>query len=87
MKRYLLLALAAIAAAALLTAGCASTASIQSASSGEIGSKPSEIEISDYRLNMSASSWTAKCHDKIYYCSGTEEWQLKLFGCKQAQEK
>ena len=70
-----------------LLAGCAaSRGSLQSASSGAIGCSPSEISISDYRLNMYTSSWTAGCNGKVYFCSGSDTLKQGT-SCKQAQER
>jgi hypothetical protein len=70
-----------------LLAGCAaSTGSLQSASSGAIGCSRSEISISDYRLNMYTSSWTAACKGKVYFCSGSDTLKQGA-SCKQAQER
>jgi hypothetical protein len=83
MKTYLGLRLLPL----LLLAGCAaSTASLQSSSSGEIGCSPSDISISDYRLNAYTSSWTAKCNGKVYFCSGSDTLKQRT-SCKQAQER
>jgi hypothetical protein len=69
----------------LLLCGCAaSTESLQSASSGEIGCSPNDIAISEYKLNMYTSSWTAVCKDKTYYCSGSDTLKHRAT-CKQAQ--
>jgi hypothetical protein len=69
----------------LLLASCAaSTASLQSTSSGEIGCSPSDISISDYRLNAYTSSWTASCNGKAYFCSGSDTLKERT-SCKQAQ--
>ena len=71
----------------LLLFGCAaSTSSLQSASSSEIGCSPNEIIISDYKLNMYTSSWTAQCNGKIYYCSGSDTLMDRA-NCKEAQRK
>jgi len=71
----------------LLISGCAaSTASLQSASSSEIGCKPSDISISDYKLNMYTSSWTALCSGKTYFCSGSDTLKERA-ACKPAQSK
>ena len=70
-----------------LLAGCAaSTGSLQSASSGAIGCSPSEISISDYKLSMYTSSWTAACKGKVYFCSGSDTLKQGV-SCKQAQER
>ena len=71
----------------LLLASCAaSTASLQSTSSGEIGCSPSDISISDYRLNAYTSSWTARCNGKIYFCSGSDTLKERT-SCKQTQDR
>ena len=71
----------------LFISGCAaSTASLQSASSSEIACKPSDIAISDYKLNMYTSSWTAMCSGKTYYCSGSDTLKDRAT-CKQAQSR
>jgi len=71
----------------LLLAGCAaSTSSLQSASSSEVGCTPAAISISDYRLNMYTSSWTATCNNKTYYCSGSDTLKERS-RCTQARDK
>ena len=73
--------------ALLLLSGCAaSTSSLQSASSSEVGCSPSSIEISDYRLNMYTSSWTARCSGKVYYCSGSDTLKERS-RCTPAQDR
>ena len=67
--------------------GCAaSTGSLQSASSSEIGCGPDEITVTNYKLNMYTSSWTAKCNGKTYYCSGSDTLKDRA-NCKEAQAK
>jgi hypothetical protein len=71
----------------LLLSGCAaSTASLQSASSSEIGCSPNQISVSDYRLNLYTSSWTAMCNGKVYYCSGSDTLKERS-RCTLAQGK
>ena len=71
----------------LLLGGCAaSTSSLQSATSGAIGCAPSEISISDYRLNMYTSSWTATCNNKTYYCAGSDTLKERS-SCAEAQSR
>jgi len=70
----------------LFLAGCAaSTSSLQSASSSEVGCSPSAIAISDYKLNMYTSSWTARCNSMTYYCSGSDALKERS-RCTQAQD-
>jgi hypothetical protein len=67
--------------------GCAaSTSSLQSASSSEIGCGPDEIVVANYKLNMYTSSWTAQCNGKTYYCSGSDTLKDRV-SCKEAQAK
>jgi hypothetical protein len=71
----------------LVIGGCAaSTASLQSASSSEVGCVPQDVAISNYVLNMYTSSWTAVCGGKTYYCSGSDTLKERAT-CKQAQGK
>ena len=71
----------------LLLFGCAaSSSSLQSVSSSEIGCSPSEIAVSDYKLNMYTSSWTAQCNGKAYYCSGSDTLKDRA-SCKETQRK
>jgi len=74
-----------LAALVLLGSGCAaSTSSLKSAASGEIGCHPNEISISDYELNVYTSSWTATCNGKRYYCSGSDTLKDRA-NCREAQ--
>lgn len=76
-----------LAALALLSvlAGCAaSPVQLQSVSSGHVGCSPAEIAIEGYQLGVSTSSWTAKCKDQQYYCSGTDT--LKNVTCAAAKQ-
>jgi len=67
--------------------GCAaSTLSLQSASSSEIGCGPDKITIANYKLNMYTSSWAAQCNGKTYYCSGSDTIKERV-SCKEAQDK
>lgn len=53
--------------------GCAaSTAALQTESSGAIGCAPDAIAISDYKLDVTTSSWVATCGDKKYFCSASD---------------
>ena len=71
----------------LVICGCAaSTASLQSASSSEIGCSPKDIAVSNYKLNMYTSSWTAMCGGKTYYCSGSDTLKERAT-CREAQSK
>jgi hypothetical protein len=77
----------ALLALLLFLSGCAaSNASLQSASSSEIGCRPSDISISDYKLNIYTSSWTAVCSGKTYLCSGSDTLKERA-ACKPAQAK
>jgi hypothetical protein len=67
--------------------GCvASTSSLKSASSSEIGCDPDKITVANYKLNMYTSSWTAQCNGKTYYCSGSDTLKDRA-NCKEAQAK
>ncbi len=66
MTRLLIIAIAAAATA------CAPTQDLQRISSGRIGCSPPAIQIADFHLGT-ASSWTATCEGKTYFCSGGGE--------------
>jgi hypothetical protein len=51
---------------ALLASGCAS---LKDASAGQVGCKPSEIQISDERSGWSTRTWTATCRGRRYSCA------------------
>ena len=53
--------------------GCASTmGQLQQVSSGRVGCAPDTVAISDVHRGMNSAAWTASCHGKAYYCSGTD---------------
>jgi hypothetical protein len=49
-----------------LTWGCAS---LESVSSGQIGCREEDIEISDDSPGWNSRTWTAKCNKRTYYCT------------------
>jgi hypothetical protein len=64
--------------------GCAaSTAQLQSVSSGQIGCKPDVIQVEDYKLGVTTSSWTASCDGSKYFCSGSD--MLKGVTCAKGR--
>jgi hypothetical protein len=64
--------------------GCAATtAQLQSASSGQIGCQPDVIQVEDYKLGASTSSWTASCDGSKYFCSGSD--MLKGVSCAKGK--
>lgn len=66
------------------SAACAaSPARLQSVTSGQIGCPPDAIQVSDYKLGVSTSSWTATCNDTKYFCSGSD--MLKGVACAQGK--
>lgn len=75
---------AALLVLLLGSAGCAATtAQLQSASSGQVGCPPEAIQVADYKLGMSSSSWTASCNDARYFCSGSDT--LKGVSCAKGK--
>jgi len=68
----------------LFLSGC--TAALQSNSSGESGCNASEISISDYRSNSHPHTWTAKCRDKTYQCSGSDMLKQQGASCRQVSD-
>jgi hypothetical protein len=74
-----------LAVLSLITAaGCAaSTAQLQSVSSGQIGCKPDAIQVEDYKLGATTSSWTASCDGAKFFCSGSD--MLKGVSCAKGQ--
>lgn len=42
---------------------------LRAASSGQIGCREDEIEISDEESGWASRTWTATCHDRVFYCS------------------
>lgn len=48
--------------------GCARD--LARASSSAIGCSPESIEVSDVSIGWSQTSWTARCRDIAFYCSG-----------------
>lgn len=76
-----------VLAAGLLAVGVCSTvgcASLQSASSGQIGCAEKDIVIKDDQMGWNTRTWTAECHGKRFYCSavqtGKEQSQIS---CKE----
>lgn len=66
------------------SAGCAaSTAQLQSVSSGQIGCKPDAIQVEDYKVGATTSSWTASCDGAMYFCSGSD--MLKGVSCAKGR--
>ncbi len=47
---------------------CAST--LRSASSGEIGCPPEEVQVHDMKRGWASATWTATCRGRTFYCSG-----------------
>lgn len=57
--------------------GCSSlTENRKNASSGWVGCPPNEVSIYDEKAN----TWTAKCKDKVFYCSA-----VGGLNCKEAE--
>jgi len=53
--------------------------------SGHVGCAESDITISDERVGWSISTWTAKCHQKTFYCSRiTSSGDSSQTSCKEA---
>jgi len=44
---------------------------LKDATSGQIGCPSQEITIVDQQTGWSTATWTARCHDQMYYCSST----------------
>jgi hypothetical protein len=74
-----------IVAAVLSVAGC--SANLAEVSSGRIGCAPSEITIADESSGWNASSWTAICNGKEYFCSAASGgWGAVDVDCKPRQQ-
>jgi len=58
----------------MLLSGCGawSKEQLMDVSSGKIGCSPSEIQISDHKVNATSETWVAKCEDKVYICSAVQ---------------
>jgi hypothetical protein len=48
--------------------GCGAT--LQDATSGEIGCAQSDIRIYDDEATFNSRTWVATCHDRTFYCTG-----------------
>jgi hypothetical protein len=60
------LAKVALAFGAVSLTACAS---LEAVTAGHVGCPPDEITVSGESETWGASSWTAECHGKLYYCS------------------
>ncbi|MEX1362968.1 MAG: hypothetical protein AB1Z98_07570 [Nannocystaceae bacterium] len=57
-----------MASVALGSSGCARD--LARSSSGAIGCPPDAIDVSEISVGWSEMSWTARCRDTTFYCSG-----------------
>lgn len=62
-----LIVLLAVVAAIAQLSGC--TINKEKYTSGLIGCPEDEIQIVDSSGGMMANTWTAKCRDKVFYCT------------------
>lgn len=70
----------------LVLAGCGASA-LRSASSGEVGCSPQEIEIADDEGGWGTRTWTATCHGKRFFCSAVAGGSGgSTVACKAAEE-
>jgi hypothetical protein len=71
-----------LSASSLFLFGCAS---LESASSGQIGCAEQDIVISQDEMGFGTRTWVATCHGKRFFCSaiGGESTQVS---CKEAME-
>lgn len=73
----------ALSASSLVLFGCAS---LESASSGQIGCAEQDIAISQDEMGFGTRTWVASCHGKRFFCSavGGESTQVS---CKEALDE
>jgi hypothetical protein len=71
---------------ACIAAGLAGCASLQSASSGQVGCAEQDIKISDDKTGWDTRTWTAECHGKKFYCSALGNNQSTQVSCKEAAD-
>jgi len=69
----------------LLSLGCGS-APLKAVTSGYIGCSEDSIEILEDRSGLAVRTWTASCHDKVYYCSahGGAQYATAQVSCRES---
>jgi len=55
--------------AVMVVTGASGCASLQGASSGQIGCAEDDITITNDSVGWSSRTWTAECHGKRFFCS------------------
>ena len=68
----------ALSASSLVLFGCAS---LESASSGQIGCAEQDITITEDEMGIGTRTWVARCHGRRFFCSAVEGTQVS---CKEA---
>jgi hypothetical protein len=66
-----------------LLVGIAGCASLQDATSGQIGCAASDIKITNDASGWNTRTWTAQCHGHTYYCSAIRD----KVDCKKPDEE